>query len=238
VLEIGCGTGQLTRSLAELGVDLRCLEPGSALAQTASSNLANFRNVEVIQATFEEAAEEPGAFDLVVSATAFHWIDPRLSFAKAAALLRPGGFLGLLTNAHGSGGSQAEVAAEVQALHRELAPDVGGWEFPSAEEIDKTARQGGDIAAVWHRLERKFERPPAVGEFFEPPFVAIFPWLAHYHTEEYLAMLATHSSYALMDPARRAALFGRIGELVDGRLNGHVTKQYVSVMALARRRTS
>lgn len=235
VLEVGCGTGQLTRSLAELGLRVRCLEPGPALARRAASNLAEFPNVEIVESTFEGVDEEAGAFDLLVSATAFHWIDPNVSFPKAATLLRKAGFLGLLTNAHGAGGSQAEIAAEVQALHRELAPDVGAWAFPLLEQIEDAALAGGDIAAVWYRLERKFEQPPPVGDLFDPPFVAVYPWLAEYDTGSYLAMLASQSTYALMDPARRAPLLARIGDLVDGRLQGKVTKQYVTVLALAQR---
>jgi SAM-dependent methyltransferase len=235
VLEVGCGTGQLTRSLAALGARLRCLEPGRALAGRAASNLSAFPNVEVVETTFEDADEKEESFDLLVSATAFHWIDPNVSFPKAARLLRHGGSLGLLTNAHGAGGSQAEIAAEVQTLHRRLAPDVGAWIFLSLGQIEDIAFAGGDIAALWHRLERKFEPPPPVCQLFDPPFVGVYPWMAEYDTEGYLAMLASQSTYALMDRTRRAALFAGIGELVEDRLLGRVTKQYVTVLAMARR---
>ena len=235
VLEIGCGTGQLTRALAVLGPRLRCLEPGPAMARRAASNLAAFPNVEVIEATFEDADEKEGMFDLLVSATAFHWIDPHVSFPKAAKLLRRGGWLALLTNSHGAGGSHAGIATEVQALHRELAPDVGTWVFPTFEEIEATALRGGDIAAVWHGVERKFQKPPPVGELFGPPFVAVHPWLAEYDTASYLAMLASQSTYALMDGAQRSALLAGIGALIDSRLQGQVTKQYVTVLAISRR---
>lgn len=46
--------------------------------------------------SFEDFAES-GPFDLIVSATAFHWVDPSIGLAKAARLLRPGGWLALLT---------------------------------------------------------------------------------------------------------------------------------------------
>jgi SAM-dependent methyltransferase len=45
---------------------------------------------------FEDLTDS-GPFDLVVSATAFHWVDPDVGWAKAARLLRPGGWLALLT---------------------------------------------------------------------------------------------------------------------------------------------
>jgi SAM-dependent methyltransferase len=47
-------------------------------------------------ASFEDLADT-GPFDLIVSATAFHWVDSGVGLAKAARLLRPGGWLALLT---------------------------------------------------------------------------------------------------------------------------------------------
>jgi ubiquinone/menaquinone biosynthesis C-methylase UbiE len=45
---------------------------------------------------YEALDAAPGAFGLVVSATAFHWIDPEVAFTKPARLLRPGGWLAVL----------------------------------------------------------------------------------------------------------------------------------------------
>ncbi len=100
VLEIGCGTGQATRALARFGCRIRCLEPGPNLAKLARAKLAAWPDVEVVAEAFESAKELPRSYDAVVSATAFHWIDPQVSYTKAAQLLRPGGQLALLTNAH------------------------------------------------------------------------------------------------------------------------------------------
>jgi SAM-dependent methyltransferase len=238
VLEIGAGTGQLTRDIAPTGARITCLEPGRSLAKMAKANLAAFAGVEVVSARFEDFGTPPGTFDVVVSATAFHWIDPTVSFAKAARLLQAGGHLALLTNTHSAGGSDTSptVAARIKNLHRRLAPEAGDWAYPTAEEIAARASEGGDIAAVWARVERKLSKPPGVGHLFGPPVVHTYPWLATYDTGGYLAMLASQSSYALMEPSRREELLGAIGDLIDNRLGGTVTKQYVTVLAVARRR--
>jgi len=236
VLEIGCGTGQATRALADLGCAIRCLEPGRRLAAIARRNLATWPKVEVVETAFETADEPAGAYDAVVSATAFHWIDPRRSYAGAARLLRPSGHLALLTNTHSAGGSEDDIAEELQAVHARLAPELGGWRFPTVERIVASAHAGGDIAALWTRIDRRLADPPAVGRLFEPPLVTTEPWLARYDTAAYRAMLGTQSSYALMDPDRRRALLDAVGRLVDRRLGGTVTKQYVCVLAIAQRR--
>jgi SAM-dependent methyltransferase len=240
VLEIGCGSGQATRSLATSGAAIHGLEPGPVLADLARENLARNPNVRITTSTFEAADDEPGAYDLIVSATAFHWIDPNISFAKAARLLRPGGSLALLTNAHGSAGTHTDerVAETIRHLHRQLAPEVGSWTFPSLDDIRGRAKAGGDIAAVWSRVERKFTEPPSVSDLFEPPLVSTYPWVATYDRADYLAMLASQSSYALMDQTRRELLLDAIGRLIDERLGRTVTKEYITVLATARRRAA
>ena len=237
ILEIGCGTGQLTRHLAPTGAPIRCVEPGSALADIARANLACFSNVDITTIPFEDLAVSPRSYDVVVSATAFHWIDPSISFAKVAALLEPGGFLALMTNAHAREGSHTDerIAQPVRDLHRRLAPEVGDWTFSTTEEIQRNAKGGGHIAAVWSRVDRKFSKSPEVSSLFGSPMVKTYPWLVTYDKDTYLEMLATQSSYALMKPAQREELLSGIGRLIDEVLGGQVTKQYVAVLAVAKR---
>jgi SAM-dependent methyltransferase len=94
VLEIGCGTGQLTRELAGRGLSLTAIDIGAAMVETARRNVAD-PMARFQTSSFEDFADS-GPFDLIVSATAFHWVDPGIGLAKAARLLRPGGWLALL----------------------------------------------------------------------------------------------------------------------------------------------
>lgn len=98
MLEVGCGTGQLTRDLAPLGFDLTAIDIGPAMVATARQALAE-APVSLQACSFEDFAVADASFDLVVSATAFHWIDPEVRFSKSARLLRPGGWLALLATA-------------------------------------------------------------------------------------------------------------------------------------------
>ncbi len=95
VLEIGCGTGQFTRQLAGRALNLTAIDIGAAMVQAARRNVAD-ATARFQVCSFEDFADS-GPFDLIVSATAFHWVDPCVGLAKAARLLRPGGWLALLT---------------------------------------------------------------------------------------------------------------------------------------------
>ncbi len=95
VLEIGCGTGQLTRRLAGRGLDITAIDIGPAMVAGAKRNVADPK--VAFQVSSFEDFQPSQVFDLIVSATAFHWVDPDLGLAKAARTLRPSGWLALLT---------------------------------------------------------------------------------------------------------------------------------------------
>ncbi|MDQ4126690.1 MAG: class I SAM-dependent methyltransferase, partial [Actinomycetota bacterium] len=95
ILEIGCGTGQATVPLARRGYPIMCVELGENLAAVARRNLAAYPRVEVQTGDFEEWPLEAGTFDLAVSATAFHWLDPTVAYRKVARALKTGGAIAL-----------------------------------------------------------------------------------------------------------------------------------------------
>jgi ubiquinone/menaquinone biosynthesis C-methylase UbiE len=95
VLEVGCGTGQLTGQLAAHGLAVTAIDIGASMITAARQHLSGSpASFQVV--SFEELDASEGSFDLIISATAFHWLDPEVKFAKAARLLKAGGWLALL----------------------------------------------------------------------------------------------------------------------------------------------
>jgi SAM-dependent methyltransferase len=80
LLEIGCGTGKLTKDLVARGDDVLGVEPGANLAALAR------RYAPVELSTFEEWDPAGRTFDAVVCATAWHWLDPATRVQRAFAL--------------------------------------------------------------------------------------------------------------------------------------------------------
>jgi 2-polyprenyl-3-methyl-5-hydroxy-6-metoxy-1,4-benzoquinol methylase len=95
VLEVGCGTGQLTESLTDYGFRLTAIDIGASMVGIARRRLASSA-VSFQVASFEDFVAADASFDLIISANAFHWVDPEVKFRKPAGLLRPGGWLALL----------------------------------------------------------------------------------------------------------------------------------------------
>jgi ubiquinone/menaquinone biosynthesis C-methylase UbiE len=96
VLEVGCGTGQLTAQLAAYGLAVTAIDIGAGMI-TAARRALSGSPVRFKVVSFEELDAPEASFDLIISATAFHWVDPEVKFAKAARLLKPGGWLALLS---------------------------------------------------------------------------------------------------------------------------------------------
>jgi SAM-dependent methyltransferase len=215
VLEIGPGTGQATRPVAEAGASVVAVELSADLAAVARRNLAHYAGVEVVTADFETwvLPEEP--FDLVLSATAFHWIDPAIRVAKAADALRPGGTLATISTHHVAPGTE-QFFADVQDCYERFDPATP--KGLRLEPADAIPRDGAEI-------ERS-------GRFGEPRF-ARWEWEATYTRDQYLDLLLTYSGHRVL-PAREQ-LLDCIGSLVD-RYGGAITKRYLTELRTATRR--
>jgi len=91
VLEIGAGVGQATLPMLALGARITVVDPGEALMRRLADRTAG--RVEIIVAELERAPLPAASFDVVASATAFHWVEPTAGAAQCARALRPGGWL-------------------------------------------------------------------------------------------------------------------------------------------------
>jgi SAM-dependent methyltransferase len=100
VLEIGPGTGQATARLVEIAAAVVAVEPSPPLA-TVLRELLPTERLEILVEPFEDVVFTSSSFDLVASATAFHWLDPDVAFPKVRSVLRRGGWLALWWNVFG-----------------------------------------------------------------------------------------------------------------------------------------
>src|SRR4051794_29061190 len=135
LLEIGCATGKATRPFLERGFSVVCVELGAQLAQRASRNLARLP-VTIEVAPFETWGGEPETFDLVFAATAWHWIDPTVRYAKAHRLLRPSGHLAFWSAMHAFPDGFDPFFSEIQDVYDEIGEShEGEWPPPRPDDV-------------------------------------------------------------------------------------------------------
>ncbi|MNM87768.1 16S ribosomal RNA methyltransferase KsgA/Dim1 family protein [compost metagenome] len=97
-LEVGIGTGQATLPFLNTGCEITAIELGEDLAKFSAEKFSRFPHFHVIHSDFESVRLEPEQYDLIYSATAFHWIPQEIGYPKAYQLLRSGGVLALFWN--------------------------------------------------------------------------------------------------------------------------------------------
>jgi SAM-dependent methyltransferase len=217
ILEIGCGTGQATMPFARRGDELTCLDIGAGLLAIARRKFAPYPKVHFQQIAFEAWRGKPHTFDLVMSATAFHWIPPEIGYPKAAYVLKEGGSLAIFANEHLP--LATEFATDLHQLEQRIIP---GWPDPTAAPNLEAA-----IAATATTINTT--------QLFAPVIVKTYPWTQTYTTTEYLRLLNTYSNYRNLEGHTRTQLFDGIADLMEQRYGGSIMKRYLAVLYLARR---
>jgi SAM-dependent methyltransferase len=238
VLEVGCGSGQLTRSLAGRGLRVTAVEPGTNLISLARKNLDGAGDVQFVHARFEDAELPRERFKAVFSASAFHWVDPDVSWRRSAEVLVPGGTLALVQyfGMEDARGKDDQDAA-LEAL-RKVAPDVAaGW--PAYRDLDATLAgiqpRRDNISHAWSWLGSYDIGREYAGRLFGEVQAAVMPTHTEHTPEELGALVRTLSCCARLSPGQCQAL-DREYEAIYRRLGRPLQASSIAVLLTARRR--
>lgn len=97
-LEIGIGTGQATEPILKTGCHVTAIELGENLWRYVRTKFRQLQNFEALHLDFVNFEDDFNAYDLIYSATAFHWIPPEIGYRRVYDLLKPGGTVALFWN--------------------------------------------------------------------------------------------------------------------------------------------
>jgi SAM-dependent methyltransferase len=204
VVEIGCGTGKLTRTLVERGLRVEAVEPDAELIAVACG-IAPAESVRFHQARFEDVELPLAAFPAVFAATSFHWVDPAVGWHKVADLLQPDGVFALLSHV---GGTHGELDDEVLRVWHDVVPDSAGRWRP----VDDATLWGGvekridDVSELWSWLTYHELQVPDAARLFQDVEVAREPFELTLTVEDYLAQIHTSNYYLHLAPEQQQRL--------------------------------
>jgi len=188
VLELGAGTGALTRLLLERVHQVVSVEPDPAMRQVLSSRLPG---AVVVGAVGEALPVSTSRFDAVVAASSWHWMDQETTPVEVARVLRPGGTLGLLWN-----GADRSV----------------DWVQEILGPAQTSLGTGPDRAVYRHK---PVFPPGAPFHGLEP---ASFEWSISLSPDEMLGLMGSYSRVITLSEDEQALVLSRVADQVDEHL--------------------
>jgi SAM-dependent methyltransferase len=219
VLEIGPGTGLVTRRLLQAGASVVAVEPNASLAAYLRDSYPASRNaLRVEEALFEEAQLGDDAFDLAVAATSFHWVDQQPGLAKLGRVVRPGGCVAVWWTLFQDPTALDEFSLLAQdVLHAQQfafeEPDRPPFQLDSERRVLELGRWGG-----FEDLHADVIRTPVV-----------------LGSEEVRAMYASVASVLRLARAEQQRVLDRLESLARDRFGGQIERTFVTALYTGRR---
>jgi SAM-dependent methyltransferase len=191
VLDLGAGTGKLTRLLLPLAGRVVAVEPSPPMLAKLREQLPG---VEARGGTAEVIPLPDAEVDAVLVGEAFHWFRTEEACREIARVLVPAGGLAMLWNRSRWSEGDLPWLREFNGLVKPYRAAAG--EFPAGHETWKTTLDASRL--------------------FEPLSSATFEYVQRLDPAGFLALVASWSWIANLSEPTRASVLTRVRELVDG----------------------
>ncbi len=219
VLEIGPGTGLATSALLARGATVDAIELGANLAERLRNHLPDPR-LTVTVGDVHTIALPASAYDTVVAATTFHWLDVPTLLPRLAASLRPGGWLVIWWNVFGDPGVTTPFRNRVDRIYRERMPQ----EWRPADEIPRAMR-----------VEERIAELTRDGHFTDPVHEMV-RWTARFDRDGVRALFATFPNVVELESDARATHLDALAGAVDAE-GGVIDDPFVTAVYAVRSRS-
>ncbi len=190
-LEIGAGTGLLTALLAKRVPHVMAVEPDERMRAVLAARDAG---VDVRDGTAEALPAPDASKDMVIAASAWHWVDEARAVPEVARVLRPGGRLSLVWS-----GPDRSVD-----WMRSLW--AGGIVFSPEEKAGVDARR-----RTRHTVDVEVNGESPFGD----PETALFRWTRAMHKADLIDLAATYSAVITMDDEARREHLNAMQRFLD-----------------------
>lgn len=213
-LEIGAGTGLVTRRLVADGAQVMAVEPDEGMAAHLRGSVGG--HLDLVVDTFERASLPESHFDLAVAATSFHWVDQAVGVPKLGRLLRPGGWAAVWWTIFDD--PEAQDPFRDALAHRWGRPDPGGqrnvgFQLDSAARCHDLRHRGGLDRVSCDKIR----------------------WTCELTAEQLSALYGSMISVRRLPGDEHQELLRAIAELADRDFGGTVSRPFVTVLYTGRR---
>ncbi|MFL0245554.1 class I SAM-dependent methyltransferase [Candidatus Clostridium stratigraminis] len=206
ILEIGSGPGQATDYFVKNRYSITGLEIEDKQVQYLLEKYSEYHNFNSICSFFEDYDDLEETFDLIFSATAFHWIKPEVGYPKAYNLLKKGGVMAVFWHLSSIIEPKTEMLIEIRNIYRKLAPEFDDYLSPEdAEDL--------------HNLRLSEIQ---TNNLFDRPVSMVYRWDDEYTTERYLKLINSISDFHDLDYDKKKAILETVADYINGK-NGKIT---------------
>lgn len=196
VAEVGIGAGQATLPILQTGCKLTAIEYGERLSALCREKFKDYPNFSVITGKFEDVDFKPASYDLVFSASAFHWIPEEIGYPKVFSMLKSGGVFARFANHPFVDKGRKELCDEIQKLY---AVYMNSTSRP-VEYSRKMAEKQAEIASAYG---------------FERIECELYQRKRTFSAKEYTALLGTYSDHIALEESKRMEFFLKIEHAIN-----------------------
>lgn len=202
-LEIGIGTGQATRPFLDTGCNLTAVEPGKNLVEIVRKKFENYSSFSIVNSSFQSYEGKHQSFDLVYSASAFHWIEEKFGYEKVYSLLKTGVvFARFSSHPFYNIEGQERLYEQMQQSYFKHMPNPEGRTTPKPV-IPYTVED----AVFRSKIAEKYGFTDIQTKVYYRDLV--------YNSDDYIKRLAIESDKIALDADKRARLLCEIKMAVD-----------------------
>jgi SAM-dependent methyltransferase len=197
-VDLGAGTGLLTRALARKVPQVVAVEPDERMAGVlrARSSDEHLAGIRVAQGRGEAIPLPDASADGVFASSSWHWLDPERAPREIARVLRDGGRLGVIWT---SRDRRTDWVREVESFR------------------DRAVEPADDRDEQWPRHHREVSLP---SELFGTVESESFSFTRRMTIDDFVDMLATYSGAITASPPDRDAGLARARTVLERRFPG------------------
>ena len=221
VVEVGIGGGQATLPILKTGCNLTAVEYGEKFSVLCREKFKTYPNFKVVTDKFELTDFENSAYDLVYSASAFHWVPEEIGYSKVFSMLKKGGVFARFANHPSRDKGKPALSKEIDDIYARYY-----YKFHNREQEELTEYN-----------EEQAKRTAMIAEKygFTDIQYSLFYRTRTFSANEYITLLGTYSDHIAIEEKIRNRFFGKIEEAIN-RHGGEITIYDTMDLQLARKR--
>ncbi len=207
VVEIGIGGGQATLPFLKTGCKLTAVDYGEKFCEICRDKFKEYSNFSAVSGKFEDI-DMGNEYDLIYSASAFHWIPEEIGYKKVYDMLKDGGVFARFANHPFRDKGKPELSAEMDRIYAEYYYKYHNKEpKPPVEYTEQQAYDRALIAEKYGFTDIQYK---------------LFYRTRTFTAKEYITLLGTYSDHIAIEETIRKEFFSKIEEAIN-RHGGEIT---------------